>query len=105
MSERNQKALQVMISTASHLSLSVVRDDNFDTWIEVLREVHPNCVNVQDVVRPLRDAVGVLLSSEGASARQTALFYLGREVKAYHVGASAAHFDAWKKLSGRGDRS
>lgn len=102
MSGRAKVAMACVVSIAAHLSLGVTSDENEAVWLDVLRDVLPDCGRVGGLFSSLWVAANDLVEAESApySQRSRAKDRLRYELRAYYLRVSADRFEAWQKAGG-----
>jgi len=99
MSEFRRKAVDCLVAVCATLVLTD-RDENFLMWLEILREVLPDCEDCPDPVIPLRVAAEALVEVKAGVDRTSAMLRLRIEVRNYYRVAAAYRHEAYRVAIG-----
>ena len=101
MSALKDPAERCLVAVCAHLAMTTVRDENFDLWQGVLRDVVANCKDCAPILTPLVIEAEALGYAEGYRAQRDAMARVRTEVAAYYRTAAAQSFDRWRMAGGR----
>ncbi|MBO9451461.1 hypothetical protein J7426_14400 [Tropicibacter sp. R16_0] len=99
--DRLAKAESCLVATCTHLSLLAIRDENFQMWLRVIRNIMPDCEACNPRIVPLKVAADRLANAAPGGPRDFAYSRLCFEVKQYFTNTAADHYEAWRELGAR----
>lgn len=98
MSAREAKAERCLVAVCAHLCMLSIKDEDFELWRDVLREVLLDCGNCVLALVSLRSAARVLVSASPGRDLQAAESRLRFEVREYYRVASSQLYESWNDL-------
>lgn len=99
--EQHRAAESCLVSVAAVLSMTVVRNDNFPMWLEILRRLAPFVDDCPAAMRGLRDRAIELAFATPGREQEAVLLRLRSEVRAYFQAAAGQRL---KVVEGAGSR-
>lgn len=91
-----------VVAICAHLSLSLIRSESDECWIDSLAEILPRCQGNNKAVQPLIDAAYGLVAAPSGRAKDTALGRVRFEARQYFAQVAAHQVDALLRPA-RGD--
>jgi len=98
-SKRRVLAEQCLIATCLHMSMTSRRDESFDIYLGMLRDILPDCEVYSGPLAPLYRYALQLVQSEQEGQRANSLARIRFESKCYVLKSSAARYEAWQKTA------
>lgn len=99
----NATAERCLVAVCAHLSLTVVRNEDFAMWLSAIREVLPDCQGGAEALAPLRYAADQVVSAKTPETQSTAMALMRWEAQRYFTLVAAHRFEAWKVERGLDD--
>ncbi|NOX39734.1 MAG: hypothetical protein GXP05_04265 [Alphaproteobacteria bacterium] len=89
-------AERCLVATCAHLSLALIRDENFTMWLGVLSKVLPDTKNCSPILVPLRVSAEDVVCAEVGLSLDNAMARLRVETARYYLAAAAGRYKAWQ---------
>ncbi len=94
-------AERCLVTTCVAITVPIVQESMFETFLGVIRDVLPDCAMCSWAVIPLREAAIALIEAHPGPPRSKALCNLKYKVCLYYQAAAVDQFDVWRDLQSR----